>query len=172
MKTAIEELVPVYSMRRMLQEYKDKYYIKLGARSKKISENHYDAARKLADWKTKITHAWPQVQVVSMDIFDSVNKPFPVGDELKPNITVEVDGVDPADVGVEIVFFDKRSPDAAFGEIIFSKEMTPVRTKDKLVTYECKIPITISGVFEYAFKIYPTNPMLPHRLDFPLYKWV
>jgi phosphorylase/glycogen(starch) synthase len=172
MKTAIEELVPVYSMRRMLIEYKDKYYLKLGARNKQLRENHYEAARKLAEWKARITHAWPQVQVVSMDIFDSANKPFPVGDELKPNITIEVDGVDAADVGVEIVFFDKRLPDAAFGEIIFSKEMTPVRTKDRLVTYECKIPITISGVFEYAFKIYPANPMLPHKLDFPLYKWV
>ena len=172
MKTAISELVPVYSMRRMLKEYAEKYYIKLSARNKQIRLGHFDEAKKLAEWKLKITAGWPQVQVVSMDIFDSANKPFPVGDELKPNITVEVDGIDPQYVGVEIVFFDKRKPDAAFGEIIFSKEMLPIETHDKLVTYECKIPITISGVFEYAFKIFPKHPSLPHKIDFPLYKWV
>ncbi len=172
MKTAIAELVPVYSMRRMLKEYAEKYYVKLSARNVMIRENHFEAAKKLADWKSNIILSWPQVQVVSMDIFDSVNKPFPVGDELKPNITVEIDGIDAANIGVEIVFFDKRKPDAAFGEIIFRKEMTPIQTKGKFVTYECKIPITVSGVFEYAFKIFPINPLLPHRLDFPMYKWV
>ena len=159
-------------MRRMLKEYGEKYYLKLSARNKLIRENHFEAARKLSQWKSFFAQEWSQVQVVSMDIFDSVNKPFPVGDELKPNITLEVDGIDREHVGVEIVFFDKRKPDAAFGEIIFSKEMLPIETKDKLVTYECKIPITISGVFEYAFKIYPKHPLLPHKIDFPLYKWV
>ena len=172
MKTAISELVPVYSMRRMLKEYAEKYYIKLSARNKQIRLGHFDEAKKLAQWKSLVTQEWPKVQVVSMDIFDSANKPFPVGDELKPNITLEVDGIDRQYVGVEIVFFDRRKPDAAFGEIIFSKEMLPIETQDKLVTYECKIPITISGVFEYAFKIFPKHPLLPHKIDFPLYKWV
>jgi phosphorylase/glycogen(starch) synthase len=172
MKTAIAELVPVYSMRRMLHEYKEKYYFRLSDRNRTMRADHYDAARKLADWKAKVTLSWPQVQVVSMDIFDSANKPFPVGDELKPTITIEANGISPDDIGVEIVFFDQRKPDAAFGQIIFSKIMTAVKVQDKQVTYECKIPITISGVFEYAFKIFPVNPLLPNKVDFLLYKWV
>ena len=41
-----------------------------------------------------------------------------------------------------------------------------------IVTYELKNKLREAGVFRYAFRIYPTNALLPHRQDFAYVRWI
>jgi phosphorylase/glycogen(starch) synthase len=37
--------------------------------------------------------------------------------------------------------------------------------------YTIEIETSLAGVFDFAFRITPKNPLLPHRMDFNLVKW-
>ena len=74
------------------------------------------------------------------------------------------------EIGIEILF-GKKDMDV-IKEILFIEKMKPVKEEKGTVTYYCCIPPIKAGVYDYAFRVYPRNPMLPHRMDFPLVKWV
>jgi len=40
------------------------------------------------------------------------------------------------------------------------------------VTYEVSGQLRDPGVFRYSYRIYPTNPELPHRQDFAFVRWI
>jgi hypothetical protein len=40
------------------------------------------------------------------------------------------------------------------------------------VVWSGKIPMEKAGVYEYGFRIFPTHPLLAHRQDLALVKWV
>ena len=50
--------------------------------------------------------------------------------------------------------------------------MKLVDSGDGWVKYYIKVPITRAGVYDFTFRVYPINKMLPHRQDFPLVKWI
>ena len=39
------------------------------------------------------------------------------------------------------------------------------------VTYTLNYMPDEAGMFDVALRIYPSNPLLPHRMDFALVKW-
>ena len=41
-----------------------------------------------------------------------------------------------------------------------------------IVTYRMKSKLKNSGIFRYAFRVYPWNVNLPHRQDFAYVKWI
>jgi amidophosphoribosyltransferase len=51
-------------------------------------------------------------------------------------------------------------------------ELQPGKQTGTEVTYSCDIIPTESGVFEYGFRMFPKHPMLVHRQDFGLVRWL
>lgn len=172
MKNSISQLAPTFSTQRMIKEYIEKYYDTLYADAKEMRDNHFENAKKMAAWKHKILRAWNGLTIVTTEVYDSANKALPLGSELTPRITLDINDLAESDVGVEILFINKRKHPEEFQTLVFSSELLPVETNGRHVTYQCKIPITRSGVYEYGFRIYPRNPLLKSRMDFPIVKWV
>lgn len=171
-KNSISQIAPQFTTHRMMREYMEKYYTKLQTRSGLMIANHFETAKKLAAWKLKITREWNNIQIVSMEVYDSANKAFPLGSELNPSVVLDLGELSANDIGVEVVFINKRKGEDDFNKIVFKSELILVETKDKQLTFSCKIPITRSGVYEHGFRIYPKNPLLVYRQDVPLLKWV
>jgi len=171
-KNSISQIGPVYTTQRILKGYIERYYIKLESRTKLISANHFECAKKLAIWKTQVINEWNKIQVISMDVFDSNNKAFPLGSELNPSIVIDIGELSLDDIGVEIIFINKRKDEDDFETIFFKNDLNPSELINRQATFSCKIPITQSGVYEHGFRIYPKNPLLLYRQDFPLVKWV
>lgn len=172
MKDSISQIAPQYSTHRMLKEYMEKYYNKLQIRGNLISANHFESAKKLAGWKRKVTQGWNKIQVVSMEVYDSDNKAFPLGSELSPHLILNLGELSVSDIGVEVVFINKRKDEDDFNKIVFKSELSAIETNGNQITYSCKTPMTQSGVYEHGFRIFPKNDLLPNRQDFPLLKWI
>ena len=68
------------------------------------------------------------------------------------------------------MFGDKDSD--TVNQITSVEKMKLVDSGDGWVKYYIKVPIKRAGVYNYTFRVYPTNKMLPHRQDFPLVKWI
>ncbi len=181
MKNTIAKIAPEFTMKRMMDDYLEKFYKKLYERSKFIKKKNYSNAKALAVWKEKMIKCWNDIEVVAKDTHDTANEPLPLGENFKANITLNIKELAPEDVGVELIL--ARRKDDKF-KIVLTHQLETQKVKQRVfsaggeeeihneVEYECEMKANFSGVFEYGFRIYPKNPMLPHRQDFNLVTWI
>jgi len=134
--------------------------------------NHFEKTKKLQSWKQKIMKSWGNVKVLSVNAYDSSNHPFPLGNNLSAQITLDTNGLDVDDLGVEIIFKNKKESEINPGKIVLRQDLLPSNIGKNNVLYEYSIQMTRSGVFEYGFRIYPKNDLLAQPMDFGLVKWI
>ena len=72
------------------------------------------------------------------------------------------------DVKVEIVVYKEEDGVSRFHQ---ADQLEVVAEDGDVLTYYMKHDVKYSGVFRYAFRVYPWNDKLPHRQDFALLKW-
>jgi glycogen phosphorylase len=64
-KNSIATIAPHYTMKRQLDDYFDKFYIKEAANFKKLSANNNKLAKELAAWKETVAQRWDSIRVVT-----------------------------------------------------------------------------------------------------------
>ena len=64
-KNSIATIAPHYTMKRQLDDYYDKFYIKQAKRFKEISANDNKLAKDIALWKETVAERWDSIRVVS-----------------------------------------------------------------------------------------------------------
>ncbi|MDD4372731.1 MAG: alpha-glucan family phosphorylase [Bacteroidales bacterium] len=169
-KNNIAEIAPHFTMKRMLDDYYDCYYNKLANRAKQMRENRYQLAFEIDNWKTKIKQHWDQLDVKSIKVPDPTVRPLNFGENFIAEITLDTPGLDAGDVAIELIFgrklFDK------IDEIVFVESMDLTESGDGWASYKINVPVYRAGVYDYTFRIYPSNRLLPHRQDLPLVKWI
>jgi len=169
-KNTIAEIAPLFNTKRMLDDYFEQYYIKLIERTNMLKENDYEAVKLLSNWKRKIVRGWESIEVVSINVPDSNKHPFKLGEKFVAEITIDLNELSPEDVGIEVIFGQKIKDEVK--EITSKYEMRIEKTENNIVTYKTEIFTTRSGVFDYAFRMFPKNPLLPNRQDFNLIRWI
>jgi len=170
-KKSIAEIAPIYTTTRMMNDYAKKFYNRMYKRHNELIDNEYELVEKITTWKNNIFKRWEQVEVVSAKQLDISKQQVFLGQEYKGEVILNINGIDPDDIGVEMVVSE-----IIIGEerarIISKQEMCFTGYNDGLARYEVSIVPQLSGTFDYGFRIYPKNELLPHRLDFNLVKWV
>ena len=169
-KNSIADVAPFYTTKRMQDEYYNKFYFKMFKRIKQLGENDYELVHTLAKWKKKVIRAWQNINVASMSVPDSTKSPLRLGQEFVAEIELYLNELSPEDIGVEVVFGQKEHD--IVKQILFIEEMDVIETTVKTVKFSLRMPANRAGVYDYAFRIFPKNPLLPHRQDFNLIKWV
>ncbi|MDO5341229.1 MAG: alpha-glucan family phosphorylase [Bacteroidia bacterium] len=170
MKNDLMQVAPNYTMKRMLDDYFERYYNKLIERTNLLRDNRYQKAFEIVEWKRKIEANWDRIEVETIKVPDPTVRPLTFGDEVIAEIMLKTPGLDKGDVGVEILFADKINDEIK--ELAFKSEMMLVDSGDGWAKYYIVIPIFKAGVFNYTFRIFPKNEMLPNRQDLPLVKWI
>jgi len=169
-KNTIADIAPLFTTKRMIDDYMNQFYLKLFERTKKLSENDYEAAKKISSWKKKMVRGWESIQVVSVNFPDSTKRPFKLGEKFVAEICLNLNELSPEDIGIEVLFGHKEMDEVK--EIFYNMEMKLISKDNSIATYQTEIFVTHSGVFDYAFRMFPKNPMLPHRQDFNLVRWL
>jgi starch phosphorylase len=95
---------------RMVREYVERLYLPSAAAHREISANGFAPARALAAWKARVTAAWPRVSVAHVES-GGVDAVPQVGDELHVRAHVNLAGLTPDDVSVEVVYGRAREND-------------------------------------------------------------
>jgi len=169
-KNTIAGIAPEFVMKRMLDDYQERYYGKLWTRSQKLKKNKFTALFGLVDWKNRLRRAWDAIELTDLQAPDTFNHSLPLGENFKASITLQLHELGSSDVGVEVVFFRRISETEL--ELIGTNELELEHQKGALATYSCDITPKTAGVFEYGFRMYPKHPLLPHRQDFGLVRWL
>lgn len=169
-RRTIAEIAPHFAMGRMVDDYMEQFYAKLHSRSKILKKDNFAAAKKLAAWKQKVQNSWSAIELLEMNAPDTFNRSLPLGENFKANITLQFFGIDAEDVGVEVVFY-RRKNDREL-TLISKHELELSENAGSQATYSCEFQLKNSGVFEYGFRMFPKHPLLPHRMDFGLVRWL
>ena len=171
MKKCLAEISPRFTMKRMMDDYFDQYYNKLIERTNWMRANRYQKAFEINAWKNRIRTNWDKVEVKSIILPDTNVRPLTFGEQFVAEVTLFTPDLEPGDLAIELLFGHKNNNDVV-DEITAVEKMKLVDSGDNWVKYYIKGPITRAGVYNFTFRVYPTNPMLPHRQDFPLVKWI
>lgn len=166
-KNSIATIAPHYTMKRQLDDYFDKFYIKEAANFKKLSANNNKLAKELAAWKETVAQRWDSIRVVSKD--DSVLYGAETGKKYTLRYVIDEQGLNDA-VGLELISIktDKNGE-----EHIFSKrEFTMVGREDNNYTFEATFEPNVAGAFKSCVRMYPKNENLVYREDFCYVKWL
>lgn len=169
-KKNIAEICPNFTMKRMLDDYTNQYYIPQIERMHKMEANNFALAKEIAAWKQTMKESWDEIEVVNVEFPDSTNRPLALGEPFTAKVRLRLHGLNPEDVGIEVLFGFKEDDKIKGIESTENFEIESVH--ENYTTYKCEIQASEAGVFNFAFRVFPKNANLPHRLDFPLVKWI
>ena len=165
-KRSIGHIAPHFTMKRMIDDYIDRFYNKEAKRAKELAADDYALAKDIVAWKEKVAHAWDGIKVIDIVSNDTGN--LLAGACNETTITLDTNGLS-NDIGVEMVMYKLRDGEEKLKGV---RDFTVKAVDGDIVTYELKTPMKSAGVFRYGYRIYPKNPALPHRMDFAYTRWI
>ncbi|MDO5523346.1 MAG: alpha-glucan family phosphorylase [Bacteroidia bacterium] len=170
-KKSIAEIAPHYTTKRMMDDYFDRFYNKLANRSGQLRENNFAKAKEIVRWKEDVASKWDNMEVLKLE-FEPVQEVDINNGKDKVYGEVVIDKKDiAADLGLEcvVVDYDSTTNKALFVE---KYEFDLVKTEGSKLFFQTKEALNDPGTHQYAFRVYPKNPDLPHRMDFAYMKWI
>ncbi len=169
-KKSLGDISPRFTMKRMMDDYFNQYYHKLIERTNWMRANRYQKAFEINAWKTRVRSNWDKIGVKSLILPDTNVRPLTFGEQFVAEITLLTADLEPGDLAIELLFGNKNND--VVDEITAVEKMKLVDSGEGWVKYYIKVPIHRAGVYNFTFRVYPNNAMLPHRQDFPLVKWI
>lgn len=166
-KNSIATIAPHYTMKRQLDDYYSRFYIKQASLFKKLSANDNQLAKELAQWKETVAERWDSIHVVSKT--DFVVSGVETGKKYSMQYVIDEQGLNDA-VGLEFV---SVKTDLNGEERIFNvREFKMVGHEGNLYTFELEFEPDVAGSFKGCVRMFPKNEMLAHRQAFCYVKWL
>ena len=169
-KNTVAQVACNFTTNRMLTDYIVQYYDPQSERTASLVADDYKVARQIAAWKKHLRREWQNVGVISMVKPDSSHEDIALGKEFHAEVVLSIGDLQPEDVGVELLFASSDSKGALHIQEHF--EFAPVESNDGVVRYEASLLPQTTGLYQVAARIYARNPLLPHRQDFELVRWL
>ena len=169
MKKCIAEIAPEFTTKRMIDDYKERYYSKLGERTAMLKKDNYKLVDEIVAWKQKVSDVWEQIYVESVEI-DKMNEPFKLGEPYSGTIKVDLKGLKPEDIGFEFILSEQNESDER--EIVECVQFAFSAMEGNLAVYTLSFVPNRSGIFNYGVRMFPKNALLPYNQDFSYVRWI
>lgn len=168
-KQNIAEIAPTYTMKRMMDDYYERFYFPLWEQAQKVRPRNYLKAKRYAAWKEDMRSRWSGLKTVDVATLDTDNHSLAVGRDFTAKITLDLNGIDATQLKVEVLFFQRKQENklilknkAAFKLVAVEKD---------LAVYEVAIDPQLAGVYEYGFRVRPQHDLAVHQQDLNLVYW-
>jgi len=165
-KRSIADIAPHFTMKRMIEDYIHRFYEKESARYTKLQANNYTMAKEIVGWKEKVAAAWDGIKVFDIEASDLTNST--TGNDFAVRAIVDTNGIG-KDLALELVVYKKEDGAENF---CYTKQFNVVKEEGNVLTYQLNMKLKDAGVFRYGYRLYPSNPNLPHRMDFAYTRWI
>ena len=170
-KNSMSQIAYDYTMKRMLDDYIDRFYSKLATRSAVLVKDNYAKAKEIAAWKEEVAAHWDCLEVCSFtsDADFAANGPE-VGKEVTFDLVIDRHELQGA-IGVEMVI-TKDDPEKHIPVIVTKNDFELKKEEGSKMFFRLKATPSEAGNQQMGFRIYPKNPDLPHRMDFAFIRWI
>lgn len=167
-KNSIANIAPEYTTKRMINDYLNKYYLPQTKRSRLLRADSNKVAKDLATWKQQVRDNWDNIEVLDVKMPDIAVNQLGLGEVYDIEITIDDKNPD-IELGMEIVFASGADDQM---KIVHAEQFEIASREGTKVTYKLGLRLNFPGVFRFGIRIYPNNPLLPNKQDFPLLKWI
>jgi starch phosphorylase len=171
----LSTLSPQLSADRMVREYVERLYMPAALAERATVANSFAGARDLAGWKARVTAAWPKISVTHVES-GGVDAVPQVGDILHVRAQVNLDGLGPEDVSVEVVYGRARDGDRLDDpeHVELSPEPAAPTTLtgsiaiDGSLRFSGSVQLARAGSFGYNVRVVPRHPLLASAAELGL----
>jgi glycogen phosphorylase len=168
-KHSIVSLLPRFNSTRMLTEYVRKTYLPASKQGRRFSENGFEGAQQVAQWKSKVYRAWHGVRLRRLDA-PPVNIPF--GDSFTLQVAVALNGLASSDVVVELVIGRPLGQPRMQGAARYELEWEGLKTEAGEDLFSLQLSPELCGKLEYHVRVYPCHELLAHPFETGLMIWL
>ena len=165
-KNSIANIAPGFTSRRMINDYKERYYSKMNERTQNMSENDYEKTINISSWKKRIAKTWNNVEVLEKSLFDKPTEELQVGQKYKANVILDLKDVHPDNIGVELIVSEN------YERLITRQEFNMDKYEGTKAYYSLDIMINQPGTFTYGIRVFPKHELLAHRQDINFLRWI
>lgn len=169
-KNSIAQITPRYTTKRMIDDYIEKFYTKLASRSAVLKENKFEKAKEIAAWKETMAQGWDAIEVINANFPEKLIHNPQVGEDYELDVVLDVKDLKYKGVGVEMVV--TRSGENNKDILYDVEELQLVKSEGTKLYFNIDYQMNRAGSFKYAFRIFPKNEDLPHRMDFCFVRWI
>ena len=158
-----------FTTNRMMEDYCVQYYQPQFDRFNSLLADGCAKAREIAAWKKKVEEAWPNIKVLHHSA-PMASYVLSQNNPLESVVEVDLAGLTPDDIGVEIIFAvaDKKNE----LHIQESIQYNVGKFENGVASYRASVIPERTGMYQIGVRLYAKNDLLPHRMDFPLVKWL
>jgi glycogen phosphorylase/synthase len=169
-KNTMVKVAPEFTMKRMIDDYYEKYYSKLYSRNKYLTANNFEKAKELAAWKNTMRQEWDNIEVLNYSFENVGENVYKSGHDYRAEIALDIKKIPNESVGVEFII--TRMGKQGKYEYVASEDFRLVSYKKGKCLYRANLVPEKAGSFFYGIRIYPKHKDLPHKQDFYLLRWI
>ncbi|MCU4174620.1 alpha-glucan family phosphorylase [Carboxylicivirga sp. N1Y90] len=169
-KNSIARIAPDYTTKRMMDDYRSKFYNPLQKRFKSLVADDYKLARDLAAWKRRVLVGWDAVEVLDMEVPDIGKQELGIGDAYHIRVVVDLKQLADIDLGLEMVVADAGEDEAS--TMVHTEPFEKVKVEGTKVHFELNHVLNLPGVFKFGVRMFPHHEKLPHKQDFGVMRWL
>ena len=169
-KNSMSQIAYNYTMKRMLDDYIERFYNKLATRYSVLADNNFAKAKEIAAWKEEVAQHWDSFQVESFTCDESFVSGPVVGQETTFKLVIdrhELKGL----LGCEMVL-TKEDPEKHQMVVCMTQEFELKKEEGSKLFLELKQAPTETGNYKVGFRVFPKNEDLLHRMDFAYVRWI
>ena len=169
-KNSIAKITPRFTMKRMIDDYINKFYSKLATRNAELMANDCAKAKEIAAWKEKVAELWDGIQVNSLNIPAELTSAPVSGTNY--TLTAEIDTHDASmtEVGLELVvtYQDEKNKTRIYNV----KEFDVTSVNGSTISYSLNYSMGNGGSYKFGVRMFPKNEVLPNRMNFAYVRWI
>jgi starch phosphorylase len=158
-KNSMRILSPVFSTRRMVQEYTEKYYMPSYSNAAEMTKSKMKNGLEFAAWRENIEKVWSQVRIQQVELPERQIK---VGVEVDVIAHVSLGSLSPEDVRVQI-YYGGLNTHGEIGVDPGAVDMTPMKGGNGgngIHRFKGKITYESSGERGLSVRVLPNHPHL------------
>ena len=169
-KNSVTKITPRFTTKRMMDDYFDRFYNKLAKRHALLVEKNYAVAKQIAAWKENMVANWDAIEVVNKSASDGFFTTPNVGEKYQISVELDTKSLNDKGIGVELVAI--RTSLHNNDKLYEVEPLKLVKTEGSHLFFETTYQLDYAGGMKFALRMFPTNNLLPHRMDFAYVRWL
>ncbi|OAV67304.1 Maltodextrin phosphorylase [Bacteroidales bacterium Barb6XT] len=170
-KNSFAKIAPDYTMKRMIDDYIERFYSKLATRHTRLAEGNYAKAKEIAAWKEEVAEHWDSFEVETIGCEpDFYREGSIVGREYTHKVVIDRKDLK-GTLGIDRVIA-KEDPENHSLKVVRINEFELVKEEGSKLYFELRSIPNEAGHLKIGYRVYPKNSELPHRMDFAYVRWI
>ncbi len=164
-KSSMKSIMPRFNSRRMVMDYLCQLYHPAREQHRRLGADGGKGANELATWKTRVRAQWAGVSIA---LAAELPTAVPHGQQVPVEVVLNLNGLAPQDVAVECLV----DPDADMAGEVQRVLLSPAGGENHSFRFAIALEPVNAGLQSMRLRVYPWHPLLAHRFEVGLMRWL